>query len=200
MKIAIFTLNNPFEKLSGGIESVVYNLSKALVSLGHEVWIVCLGNVKNETMAKREGVNLWILPDNGKQGLFTRSLIFAIRGRRTIRELERRGIKVFNGQGGFSSPLAFFKPKNAEVFLTVHTLDDEEIANIRDYIRIRKFKEALIEVVKYLFLKIWRIFYLSRADYLIFVSRIVQEEFKKHYWFLRKRSVIISNGFPNDKC
>jgi len=194
MKIAIITLNNPFEKIAGGIDSVVYNLSKALIGLGHEVWIVCLGNVKNEIVTKREGVNLWILPDNGK-GLFTRSLIFAICGRRAIRELERRGIKVFNGQGGLSSPLAFFKPKNAKVFLTVHTLDGEEIANIKDCVRIRKFKEALVEAAKYPLLKIWRIFYLSRADYWIFVSKVAQKELKKHYWFLRKRCFLIPNGF-----
>ena len=56
MKIAIFILNNPFEKIVGGIESVVYNLSKSFAKLGHEVWVVCLGNVKNETIEKKEGV------------------------------------------------------------------------------------------------------------------------------------------------
>ena len=66
MKIAIITLSNPFERISGGIDSVVYNLSQALISLGHEVWIiVCLGNVRNEMIERRKGVNLWILPDRG---------------------------------------------------------------------------------------------------------------------------------------
>jgi len=197
MKIAIITLNNPFEKISGGIESVVYNLSKALVNLGHEVWVVCLGNVNKETIEKREGVNVWILPDKGKKGVFSRSLVFIKSGREVIHELEKKGVEVFNGQGGLSAPLMFFKPKKAKIFLTVHTLDDENIANIKDCIRMRKFKELLGEIVKYPLLKIWRIFYLSRADYLIFVSKAVQEEFKRHYQFLKKKYFLVPNGFPN---
>jgi len=196
MKIAIITLNNPFEKISGGIESVVYNLSRALARLGHEVWVVCLGNTKNEIIEKRDGVNLWILPDKGAKGFFMRSLIFISYGRKIVRKLEGEGIEIFNGQGGLSSPLAFYKPKRAKVVLTIHTLDGENIANIRDCIRMRKFKELLLEILKYPILKLWRILYLSRADYLIFVSRVVQKEFRKYYWFLKKSYSIIPNGFP----
>jgi len=188
MKIAIITLSNPFERISGGIDSVVYNLSQALTSLGHEVWIVCLGNVKNEIIKKRKGVNLWILPDRGAKGLFRKSLIFAKYGKKIIHRLESKSVKVFNGQGGLSSPLAFYKPKRAKVVLTIHTIDEENIASIKDCIRMRKIKELFLEAIKYLVLKIWRIFYLSKADYLIFVSKVVLNEFKRYYWFSKKET------------
>ena len=138
MKIAIFILNNPFEKIVGGIESVVYNLSKSFAKLGHEVWVVCLGNVKNETIEKKEGVNLWILPDKGAKDLFKRSIVFAKYGKRVISELENKGVEIFNGQAGLSSPLAFYKPKKGKVILTVHAIDEENIAIIKDYIRLKK--------------------------------------------------------------
>jgi len=196
MKIAIFTLNNPFEKICGGIESVVYNLSKSFAKLGHETWVICLGNVKEETIKKIEGVNLWILPDKGTRGLFKRSLIFAKYGKKIVPKLESKGIEIFNGQAGYSSPLAFYKPKKEKVILTVHTMDGENIANIKDCIRMRKFKEAMLELIKYPILKLWRTYYLSKSDALIFVSRIAYNEFKKYYWFLKKKSYIIPNGFP----
>jgi len=196
MKIAIIVLNNPFEKISGGIESVVYNLSRALARLGHEVWVVCLGSTKNEVIEKREGVNLWILPDKGARGSFMRSLVFISYGRKIVHKLEKEGIEIFNGQGGLSSPLAFYKPKRAKVILTIHTLDGENVANIKDCIRRKKFKDLLLEIIKYFILKLWRIFYLSRADYLIFVSKIAQEEFKEYYWFIKKPYSIVPNGFP----
>lgn len=195
MKIAIFTINNPFEKIDGGIESVVYNLSKNFAKLGHEVWVVCLGNIKDETIEKRGRVNLWILPDKGAKGLFMRSLIFAKYGKRVVLDLERKGIRVFNGQAGHSSPLAFYKPKKGKVFLTVHTMDGENIANFKDCIRLRKIKEAVSEVIKYPVLKLWRTYYLLKADALVFVSNVVYNEFRKYYRF-SKKTYIVPNGFP----
>jgi len=196
MKIAIITLNNPCERTSGGIESAVYNLSQGLSSLGHEVWIICLGKVKNDIIEKKKGINLWVLPDKGTKGLFIRSLVFATYGKKVIHKLENSGIEVFNGQAGHSSILAFYKPKRAKVILTVHSMDGKNIADIKDCIRMRKLGESFMEIIKYLIQRIWRIFYLSKSDYLIFVSRALQEEFKKYYWFLKKPSFLISNGFP----
>jgi len=189
MKIAIFTLNNPFERIGGGIESVVYNLSKSFAKLGHEVWIVCLGNIKDETIEKRDGINLWILPERGAKSLFKRSLVFAKYGKKVISELENKGIEIFNGQAGHSSPLAFYKPKNGKVILTVHTMDGENIANIKDCIRLGKIKEALCEIIKYPILKLWRIYYLLKSDALIFVSNVTYNEFKKYYCFLKKNHI-----------
>ncbi|HEC67279.1 MAG TPA: glycosyltransferase family 1 protein [Candidatus Desulfofervidus auxilii] len=196
MKVAIVTLNNPFEKIKGGIESVVYNLSKALANLGSEIWVVCLGNVKNETIEKKEGVNLWILPDKKAKGLFKRSLVFVRYGKRAISKLQNNGIEIFNGQAGHSSPLAFYKPQKAKVVLTIHTMDGENIANIKDCIRLRKIKEAVSEIIKYPILKLWRIYYLLKSDFLIFVSNVGYNESKKYYWFLKKKPYIIPNGFP----
>lgn len=199
MKIAIVTLTNPFEKIIGGIESVVYNLSQALADLGHEVWIVCLGSIKKQTIKKiKKNIILWILPDKGKKNLLMRGLIFITSGRKVLQRLEEKGIEILNGHGGYSPLLAFYKPKRAKIVLTIHTLDDENIANIKDCIRMRKFKEVFLEIIRYAILKLWRIFYLSRADRLIFVSRVVQDEFRKHYWFLRKGGIVIPNGFPTN--
>jgi len=199
MKIAIITLNNPFEKISGGIESAVYNLSRALASLGHEVWIVCLGSVEKHIIRREDNVNLWILPCSKRNGIFTKSLAFIKYGRKAIHELENRGVTIFNGQGGLSSPLVFYKPRKAKVIFTIHTLDGENIANIKDCARMKKNMELMLEIIKYLLLKLWRMLYLSRSDYLIFISKFVREEFLKYYWFLRgKKTFLVQNGFPKE--
>ena len=67
-------------------------------------------------------------------------------------------------------------------------MDEENIVSIKDCIRMRKIKELFLETIKYLVLKIWRIFYLSKADYLIFVSKVVLNEFKRYYWFSKKET------------
>lgn len=196
MKIAIITLNNPFEK-GGGIESVVYNLSREMARLGHEIWIICLGNDEEETKTVN-GVRLWILPGKRKKSLFWKSALFAIKGMKILKELEKRGIEVFIGQGGLSSPLVFYKPRYAKLFLVVHTLDEENLSNIRDCFRTRHFRELIIELIKYPMLKIWRIFYLYKFKRLIFVSKSVLEEFKKFYRFSNKECYIIPNGYPEE--
>lgn len=195
-KIAFFTLNNPFEKIRGGIESVVYNLAKALVALGCEIYVVCLGNVLQESLKKVEGVYVLNIPQGSSRWLIYKSIIFTKDGMKIIRYLEEKGVKNFVGQGGFSLPLAFYKPKRTKVFMVVHTLDEENIANIKDFGRTGNLKGWIVEIIKYFFLKLWRIFYLSKADYLIFVSHTVKDEFKRHYPFIKKKYFIIPNGAP----
>lgn|GEM_PF-4907019 len=198
IKIGIITLDNPFDKVGGGIESVTYNLSKSLTELGQEVWIVCTGNTDEEVIDNKDGIHLWTLPAKRNSGSFSKSLILAI-NLRVIKELEERGVGIFLGQGGFCSPLVFFKPKKAKTFLTVHTLDQENLANIKDCLRVGHHGEFFEEIIKYYFLKLWRILYLWRADRLIFVSRVAETDFRKHYWFFKKRYQVIPNGFPEAK-
>ena len=201
--IIFFTLYNPFEKqlsdkyVSGGIEGHVYYLSRKLDQLGCQILVVTMGNVKKISIEKKGRTNLIVIPDRGRKGLFERSLLFILEGRRIIKNLERRKVNAFIGEGGLSSPLAFFKPKSAKVILTIHTLDGEDLANIKDSIRLRKQGEAFIDTIKYLLLKLWRTFLLLRSDELIFVSNAVYREFRKYYWYLPKKSYfVIENGFP----
>jgi len=106
------------------------------------------------------------------------------------------GFDVFCGQGGLAAPLFFVKPKTGVVFLTVHTLDGENIANMKDCLRTRNFKDLILELAKFPFVKIWRTLYLRKADRLVFVSKSVNLEFVKYYPFLHKKTFVIPNGCP----
>lgn len=202
-RVAFFTLFNPFapylgsKYVSGGIEGHVQYLSKALAKLGCEVWIVTMDNVKEKMIEKIDGVNLIVLPDEGSTGLLRRSIFFILKSRSVIKSLGRHRINVFLSEGGLSSPLAFFKPKSAKTVLTVHTLDGEDLANIEDSLRLGMLKEGFAYAIKYLFLKVWRSFFLLRSDNLLFVSNAVYKEFRKYYWYLpQKKCLLTENGFP----
>lgn len=199
LKIAIVTLYNPFEKIRGGIESVVYNLSISLARAGIETWILTMGNVEKETIKNQAGVNLWIIPDRGYRGLLVRSLIFIKEGRRAIKKMnELYNITIFNGQAGFSSPLVFANIKNGKIILTVHTIDGENFADVKDYWRLKKYRQLFTEIFKYPMLKIWRLFYFFNSDAFIFVSKFVKDEFRRFYPFMDDgKGIIIENGSPN---
>lgn len=199
LKIAIVTLYNPFEKIRGGIESVVYNLSKYMVKMGIETWILTMGNVKKETITKKDGINLWIIPDKGYKGLFVRSLLFIKYGRKAIKILnEKYHVNIFNGQAGHSAPLAFIGNKYGRTILTAHTLDRENFADMKDTWRLKIYKRLFIEIIKYPFIKIWRILYLLKSDNIIFVSKSILTEFEIFYPFMhKKRNIIIENGSPD---
>lgn len=199
MKIAIVTLFNPFEKISGGIESVVYHQGKAFARLKHEVWIVTMGNVQKDTRTNVEGINLWILPDRKIKNLAARSLLFIRKGKPIVEKIERElEIDVFNGQGGLSGPLFFANLKSAKISLTVHTLDGENIASIKDCWRVSHYRQFVGEALKYPVLKAWRSFFFWRADALIFVSKFALNEFRVCYPYLRyKPCHVIENGFPD---
>lgn len=198
MKIAIVTLYNPFEKIRGGIESVVYNQGKALAKLRHEVWIITMGNVQRETRTEVNGVDLWILPDRNLNDLFSRNLLFIKKGKPILEKMEKEfNIDVFNGQAGYSGPLAFANLKDAKRILTVHTVDGENLAKIKDCWRVRAYRELLSEVLEYPVLKAWRSFFFWRSDVLIFVSSFALDEFRIHYPYLKsKPCYVIENGFP----
>jgi len=203
-RIAIVTLYNPFEIIRGGIESVVYNQSKALARLKHEVWIVTMGNVQQDTKTNVQGVNLRILPDRNINDLAKRSLLFIRDGKTIIEEIEKElEIEVFNGQGGYSSPLAFANLKESKKVLTVHTIDGENIARTKDCLRVGNYKEFVFEALKYPVLRVWRSFFFLRADALVFVSRYALNEFKNYYpYLMHKPYDLIENGFPklNRSC
>jgi glycosyltransferase involved in cell wall biosynthesis len=198
LKIAMVTLYNPFESIRGGIESVVYNQSKVLARLKHEVWLLTMGNVQKETKLNVNGVNLWILPDRKLEGLFARNSLFIREGKPVLEKMEKEfGIDVFNGQAGHSGPLAFVNLRNAKKILTVHTVDGENFAKIKDCWRVRVWKDLAGEVLQYPILKAWRSFFLWRCDALIFVSSFALGEFRIHYPYLKsKPCYVIENGFP----
>ena len=195
MQVAFVTLDDPYEKV-GGIELAVHNLSSNFARLGIKVWVICLSRKRhNITIEKRKDVYYILLPYDSKTAI-GKILTFIKYGNVVINKLEELGINVFIGQGGYSIPLVLSKPKKAKFILVVHTLDDENIANIKDYLRLRRVRYALFEATKYALLKLWRIIYLNRADYLIFVSKVASNEFKRHYKFLKKQSIVIPNGYP----
>jgi len=198
VKITIVTLYNPFEKIRGGIESVVYHLSRAFVKLKHEVWVLTMGDVQKNTIIDTQGVNVWILPDRKINNLFVRNLLFIKKGKSIVEKMEREcEIDVFNGQSGYSDPLFFADLKNAKRILTVHTIDGENIANIKDCWRVGRYSEFIGEALKYPILKARRSFYFGRADALIFVSHFALNEFKTFYPYLgHKPCHVIENGVP----
>jgi glycosyltransferase involved in cell wall biosynthesis len=195
MKIAFILLDNPFERIAGGIESFVFQLSTALAEIGNEVWVVCLGDIKCETIQQQKNVHLWILPSSAKN-LFLKSISFARYSSRIAKRLDNMNFDIFLGQGGLAAPLFFVKPRNGLVFVTVHTLDGQNIANIKDCLRLGNFKDMILEIAKFLTVKIWRTLYLRRADRLIFVSKSVKLEFMRYYPFLRRKAYVIPNGSP----
>jgi len=198
LRVAIVTLHNPLEKTFGGIESVVYNLSIALAKLGVETWVLCMGNVKKPTITKKRNVNFWILPDNGYKNILTRSFLFLIKGKKVIKEMEKKlKINIFNGQAGFCAPLVFSSLEKAKKIITIHTHDDENIANIIDCLRTKHFKEAFLEILKLPLLKFWRYIYYSRCEALIFASEYTFRTWKIFYPFVYKKNHIIENGCPN---
>jgi glycosyltransferase involved in cell wall biosynthesis len=195
MKIALVTLYNPFKKTGGGIETVTYYLSSSFAKLGHEVSIICADSGAINEIHEEKGINLITTPVPAKSGNFLRSLML-IKARKSIRTLDGKGFEIFIGQGGFCSPLVFNKPKQGKVILVVHTLDWENLANIRDLLRLKKKFELFSEIFNFFILKIWRIIYFAIADELIFVSKIAEKDFKTNYWFFHKKTYVIPNGHP----
>jgi glycosyltransferase involved in cell wall biosynthesis len=202
VKIAMVTLFNPFERMRGGIESAVYHQSTAFARLKHEIWILTMGNVQKDTIMNIEGVNVWVLPDRKIDNKFLRTLLFIKKGKAVVEKIEREfEIDVFNGQAGYSGPLSFANLKNARRVLTVHTIDGENIATIRDCWRVGRYTEFLSEVLQYPILKVWRSFFFWRADALIFVSELALREFRTFYPHLKgKPCLVIENGFPQLSC
>lgn len=198
VKIVVVTLFNPFERATGGIEAVVYHLSRALAKMKHEVWILTMGRVQKNTRMEVDGVNLWILADRGIESQFIRTMLFIKEGKTLIESLERDyAIDVFNGQGGLSGPLCFASLKESKRVLTVHTVDGENIANVKDCWRIGQCKESIGEALKYPILKAWRSFLFWRSDALVFVSGSARNEFETSYPHLRHiPHYVIENGFP----
>lgn len=201
MKIVMITLYNPFEKINGGIEALVYHQSRALAKMAHDVWVLTMGNVEKEKITKIDGVNLWIIPDKNIHNLLLRTLWFVRKGKPIVEKLDRElGVDVFDGQAGYSGPLFFADVKKASRVLTVHTVDGENIANIKDTWRIGHRFEFLIEILKFPVLRVWRYFFFNRTDGLIFVSDLALNEFNNYYSFIKhKPCSVISNGFPKLK-
>ena len=192
------TMYNPFEGIRGGIESVAYELSKAFAKLKHETWILTMGDVNKKTIADVQGVNLWILPDRKMNNLLARSLFFIKEGKSIIEKMEKElEVDVFNGQAGLAVPLFFASLKKAKRIITVHTVDAENIAKIRDCWRVRRYREFAGESLRYPILKLWRSFFFWKSDALVFVSSFAMNEFKLYYPHLGyKPSFVIENGFP----
>jgi glycosyltransferase involved in cell wall biosynthesis len=199
LKIGMVTPYNPFERINGGVDAVNYNLSKSFVDLGAEVWMLTMGPVHEETIINKEGVNLLVLPDGGKNDLWRRGYRFLKIGKHAIEKMEcDLDIDIFVGESGRSTPLTFAKTQKAKKVLIVHDLDGQEFGDMGDYLRLRKFNSLLKVLLKYPLLKLWRFVYLTKADALIFVSDIVYNDYKCHYPFIsgRKSYYIIPNGFP----
>ena len=79
MRILQTSFYNPFLNEGGGVEQVIYNLSKGLCIKGHKVDITCVGN-KNEVIKTKFG-NLYIFKVSefklfGKLGIFLRKAMY----------------------------------------------------------------------------------------------------------------------------
>jgi len=182
LKICLVTIYNPFEKNRGGLDSANYVLSTYFASLGIETWVLTLGAVGKDTITTANGVNFWILPDCGYKDIWRRSFLFLRRGKSIIEQMEREsGINIFTGDGGFAAPLLFAHTRQAYRVLTIHDLDSQEIADIKDCLRLKYYGSVIDDAVKFPFRKLWRLIYLSKADALIFTTEVPLNDWKRFY-------------------
>jgi glycosyltransferase involved in cell wall biosynthesis len=168
------TLDTP---LTGrdGIRSHVWHLSRALVRLGCEVWVVGLDpDIGDVTWGVEDGVQYVSVPC-GSRGLGLKMLCLMTRGVNILGELDREvGFDVVHGHGGYSGAVARLRTGAAKV-MTQHTSFEEDQATLDDLsaqgFRLEVWRRQLLYPG---FLMAWyRRWYLGEMSRILTVTRDV---------------------------
>lgn len=197
IRACLVTLDNPAYVRKDGIAVYVFELARALIHSGCEVWVIGFEKrVTGQDMLEIDGVKYLCLPDRGSD-LMTRMVHFMRTVPTRLARLEaEEAIDVFHGHGGYAGPIAAAPLQSAARVVTVHTTMEEDIYTLRDLWMQKMYAKLARKVLlpPLPVLALWRRWYFSKMDGIICTSVHTAAEISKELDISEGRLEVIRGG------